>query len=99
MPNSSREAFIKDVSTTIDALRDASIGLSRYLTGNERKLDESQQSNLKASVAGLTIQLSVLSVVLCANDWDSASNAELLNNAKTSVARTKKFLDAADVKE
>jgi hypothetical protein len=95
MLNGNGQAFINDVSSTIDALRELSGGIARYLTENEAGLDESQRSDLKDSVGALTIQITALKDCLVPNDLDLTAKAKLLESAKSSVAEATQFLNVA----
>ena len=99
MAKDNSEAFINDVSATMTALRDLSVGIARYVTENEASLDESQRNDLKESVGALTIQIAALQGCLISNDLDSASKTELLASAKSSVEQATLFLTAATSKD
>jgi len=92
MAKDKSEAFINDVSATINALRDLSVGIASYVTENEASLDESQRNDLNDSVGALTIQITGLQGCLDSNDLDPSSKTALLASAKSSVAQVKQFL-------
>lgn len=92
MVKDNSEAFINDVSATMTALRDLSVGIARYVTENEASLDESQRADLNDSVGALTIQIAGLQGCLLPNDLDLSAKAELLDSAKSSVTQVKQFL-------